>query len=300
MITDRIILGEAGQPSEGSTPVPWWSFTKTVLAAATLRLVADGRLDLADRVAGQPYTLRHLLQHTAGVRDYGPLRTYHAAVAAGETPWSRGKLLERVKADELGFAPGTSWAYSNVGYLLVRQAIERATDLELNEALRVLLFGPLGIDGAFVATSAADLAGTAWGNAGGYDPGWVYHGLVVGSPFVAASFLHRMLFDELLPPHLKTELLTPARVGGPFPGRPFVAPSYGLGVMMDPANALGLVVGHTGQGPGSTSAVYAFPDLPAPRTLAAFMPDDSEAAQGLLETHLFTLAASADGRRPSS
>ena len=69
------------------------------------------------------------------------------------------------------------------------------------------------------------------------------------------------------------------------PGRPFVAPSYGLGVMIDPQNALGRVVGHTGQGPGSTAAVYSFLDLKRPRTLA-FTADDRAKAQGALETHL--------------
>ena len=51
------------------TPVPWWSFTKTILAAASLRLVAQGRLELDKPVAGKPYTLRYLLQHRAGLGD---------------------------------------------------------------------------------------------------------------------------------------------------------------------------------------------------------------------------------------
>ena len=54
--------------------VPWWSFTKTVLAAAALALVRDGRLALDEPLPGRPYTLRQLLQHRAGLTDYGRMR----------------------------------------------------------------------------------------------------------------------------------------------------------------------------------------------------------------------------------
>jgi hypothetical protein len=53
--------------------------------------------------------------------------------------------------------------------------------------------------------------------------------------------------------------------------------------MIDPDNRLGFVVGHTGQGLRSTAAVYSFPDLDEPRTLAAFVADNSPDALGNLE-----------------
>jgi len=296
MLTGRMISGEAGVASGQSSVVPWWSFTKTVLAAAVLALVEHRRLDLDAPVAGASYNLRHLLQHTSGLPDYGSLPEYQAAVTAGESPWPRKELLGRVRSEKLLFEPGSSRSYSNIGYLFVRQIIERATGLELNEALRRLLFEPLDIEEAFVATAVCDLERTIWSNKRQYDPGWVYHGLIVGSPFAAASFLHRLPFGPFLAPHLKTELLNPVSLGGPFPGRPFIVPSYGLGLMLDSKNPLGLVVGHTGHGPGSTAAIYSFPDLRVPRTLAAFMPDDSDEAPGVLETYLQTIA-SENGRR---
>ena len=55
------IVNERG----GATIVPWWSFTKTVIAAAVLTL--DGwQVSLDDPVDGQPFTLRQLLRHPAG------------------------------------------------------------------------------------------------------------------------------------------------------------------------------------------------------------------------------------------
>jgi hypothetical protein len=92
--------------------------------------------------------------------------------------------------------------------------IERASEMELSEALRTLLFEPLRIEGVFVAKSSGDLRATAWGNENDYDPGWVYHGLMVGSPFAAASFLHRFIFGPFLAQNLKDEFLNPMSVGG--------------------------------------------------------------------------------------
>jgi CubicO group peptidase (beta-lactamase class C family) len=53
-----------------SVLVPWWSFTKTVIAAGALALVRDGRLTLDEPLAKRPYSLRQLLQHRAGVTKW--------------------------------------------------------------------------------------------------------------------------------------------------------------------------------------------------------------------------------------
>jgi CubicO group peptidase (beta-lactamase class C family) len=47
--------------TDAETPVPWWSYAKTVLASAALALVAEGRLHLDEPVRGRRFTLRQLL-----------------------------------------------------------------------------------------------------------------------------------------------------------------------------------------------------------------------------------------------
>ena len=141
---DRVLLGRVEHGAGQSPPVPRWSFTKTILAAAALALVGQKRLSLDEPIDGKPYSLRHLLQHTSGLPDYGGLPEYHAAVAAGQMPWSGEELLSRVKSRQLLFSPGTSWAYSNVGYLMVRQILERAFDGDVHHAIRTLVFTPAG------------------------------------------------------------------------------------------------------------------------------------------------------------
>jgi hypothetical protein len=49
------------------------------------------------------------------------------------------------------------------------------------------------------ATRADDLAATEWGNRGQYDPNWVFHGLLIGTPGDAVRFLHRLMLGEVLP-----------------------------------------------------------------------------------------------------
>jgi CubicO group peptidase (beta-lactamase class C family) len=291
MTLDQVIVSDSESVETNCVAVPWWSFTKTIIAAAALKLVGQGGLLLDAPIDdNNQYTLRHLLQHTSGLPDYGWLREYHAAVAARDDPWPESELLRRAKADELRFAPGTRFSYSNIGYLFVRRLIERTVNADLNDALQTLVFEPINIDGVFIATSVEDLAGTAWGNERRYHPGWVYHGLAVGSASAAASSLDGILRGPLLSDALKQQMLDGMPLDVRVLGRPVVSPAYGLGIMLDLQNPLGRVLGHTGQGPGSTSAVYSFPDLKSPTTLSAFAPVDGENAQGELERHVQALA----------
>jgi D-alanyl-D-alanine carboxypeptidase len=274
---------DADQPS-----VPWWSFTKTALAAAALTLVAQGRLALDDKIDGRRYTLRQLLRHQAGLPDYGGLASYHRAVADREKPWDVDELLRRVAADRLEFEPGREWRYSNVGYLLVRQIIERTTGQDIGSALRHLVFDALGLSSVRMVTTAHDLAETGWGNHDHYDPGWVYHGLLAGTPADAARFLHKLMSGDVLPPALLAEMTTCHPLGGALPGRPWETHGYGLGLMIGRMASAGQATGHSGAGPGSVSAVYYFGDRKTPCTVAAFALADNE---GIAENEVARLAA---------
>jgi CubicO group peptidase (beta-lactamase class C family) len=273
--------------------VPWWSVTKTALAAAALRLVADRALALDDPLDDQPYTLRQLLQHRAGVPNYGKLAAYHAAVARGDPPWTDDALLRRVDAARLDFPPDRGWAYSNVGYWMVRRLIERATGTDLARALRTLILDPLGLDTVPLATTPADLA-DVWGAAPGYHPGWVYHGLLVGQPLDAARFMHRVLGGALLPPDLLAAMTTPHPLGAlGDPDRPWRDTGYGLGLMIGTMarddGAIVAACGHSGGGPGSHCAVYRFPDTTPPRTVAVF---GDAATEGVAEAEAVSLSSS--------
>jgi CubicO group peptidase (beta-lactamase class C family) len=158
-------INRGSGPTEGESVAlfPWWSITKSVLAAAALRLAEQGLISLDDFYNGRPYTIRQLLQHKAGLNNYGG-EPYRAAVAAGDPVWPVAELLARVKAEQLIFTPGSDWAYSNVGYIFVRRLIEEKAGLGIDDALRMLVFGPMDIRRTRIATTPEDMKQTFWGN----------------------------------------------------------------------------------------------------------------------------------------
>lgn len=268
-------VSAAGVPAEGASfaPVPWWSLTKTLLAAAALRLAEAGRLDLDARLPGRPFTLAQLLRHRAGLADYGDLPDYHAAVARGETPWSDDEVFARIGPPP--FAPGQGWRYSNPGYLLARRAVEAVHGGDLGAVLEAWVLGPLGLS-ARVAAGRGTVPGLP-----DYDPGWVYPGLVVGPAAEAALALHGILAGGLLKPASLDLMRRWHAVGGALPGRPWRTCGYGLGlmagVMKTPEMRAPLYVeGHGAAGPGSVGSIYR--DAASGRTVAAFLPGGTEGA----------------------
>lgn len=281
------IIRNSGE-AQGEPPVlvPWWSITKTVLAAAVLKLTETGAVRLNDPYDDWPCTIRHLLQHTSGLTTYGG-PAYQKAVADGEPVWSVDELLARRPVRQLLFSPGEGWAYSNIGYLFVRHLIERTTQLPLDTALQQLMLTPLGITSTRIAMTTSDMAHTCWGNPTRYDPRWVFHGLLIGPPTDAVIFLDGLLAGRVLSAGSLETMQDQRMLGGPLPGRPWTQTGYGLGLMMDEVKSAGRVVGHSGVGHDSVSALYAFLDLPGRPVVSAFAPGTDE---GLAEHETIRLA----------
>ncbi|MDM4767747.1 serine hydrolase domain-containing protein [Pelomonas sp. SE-A7] len=130
------------------------SVSKQFTAAAVLLLEREGKLSLEDPVRkhfpelpdyGAPLTIRHLLQHMAGLRDWGAV----ASIAG----WPRGtrtighdevlEILSRQRS--LNFVPGSQYSYSNSGYNLAAMLVARVSGLSFAEFSRKQLFEPLGM-----------------------------------------------------------------------------------------------------------------------------------------------------------
>lgn len=201
-------------------------------------------------------------------------------------------MLRWVDANAMTCEPGHGWAYSNVGYLLVRKLFEHEAGVPRGPALEHLVFRPLGISGVKVAREPADLDTAAWGNTRRYHPGWVYHGLLVGTPAAAALFVNHVLAGDLLSPGLLANMHGSHSVGGAIPGCPWQTASYGLGLMIGQGEPPGEYVGHFGGRPGSTSAIYQRVGSAAGAgiryTGAAFAPVDDP---GMVEARAMELAA---------
>jgi D-alanyl-D-alanine carboxypeptidase len=248
-----------------------------LLAAAALRLVGTSELALDQPIArwlpnapqASRITLRQLLQHTSGLRDYGGVRAYHEAVARGDEPWSDEEVCRRAQADELLFEPGHGWRYSNIGYMLVRRLLEGTRKQTLDGVLRAELFAPLGLDGPFVPTRRDQLSTVAFGRTdyfGGlsvhtrYHPNWVMHGVVAATAAEVTALMRALFVGELLPRHALDEMLHMVTIPIDDADRDRAGtPRYGLGVMEMGHDVP--VHGHSGGGPGSTAAAYHHGDV---------------------------------------
>ncbi|NIM59571.1 MAG: serine hydrolase [Candidatus Aminicenantes bacterium] len=92
----------------------------------------------------RPITIRHLLHHTSGIRDYLTLGAI-AALPDDQfyTPEDSVELLSRQKG--LNFLPGEEHLYSNSGYFLLGVIVERVSGKSLNDFAQAHIFKPLGM-----------------------------------------------------------------------------------------------------------------------------------------------------------
>jgi CubicO group peptidase (beta-lactamase class C family) len=159
---------ETGEPLRPDSVFRIASITKQFTAAGLLTLVEAGKVELdaplatvlPDYPGGQGITIRQLLNHTAGVRDYTGLAGYGDLV---EQDFTTAQLIGLFRDAPPDFEPGASWAYSNSGYVLIGAVIEAVTGLPWYEYLDQALFTPLGMNHTGYALDPALSARTVTG-----------------------------------------------------------------------------------------------------------------------------------------
>ena len=134
------------------------SLSKQFTAACIVLLSQRGKLTLDDDIRkyipeipdyGKDITIRHLLNHTSGLRDYPNL-----LVLAGRqleqvvTPDDALDVIARQK--QLNFNPGEEWLYSNTGYFLASLIVKRVSGMPLSKFARENIFLPLGMTNTMI------------------------------------------------------------------------------------------------------------------------------------------------------
>jgi CubicO group peptidase (beta-lactamase class C family) len=160
----RLALHDSS-PTTTTTHFDLASLTKGLATAVCLaRLVADGELRWGTPAAAllptlkrdrhREITVEHLLTHTSGLPWWAPLferHPDHQPVAAGGGPpppvW-RAATVAMVEAMELEARPGERFCYSDLGYILLGEVIERAATLPLADCLGEWITTPLGVGDA--------------------------------------------------------------------------------------------------------------------------------------------------------
>ena len=142
---------DAGVAATTQTNYRLASLTKQFTAMAVLQLVERGALSLDQRARtvlpelpgyAEGVTIRHLLTHSSGLRDYEDFvpDTQHVQVTDADA-----LRLVSTRADRLFAPPGTVWSYSNTGYALLALIVERAGGMHFADFLRERIFLPLGM-----------------------------------------------------------------------------------------------------------------------------------------------------------
>lgn len=128
------------------------SVSKQFVAACVGLLVLEGRIDLEDDIRkyipelpdyGPTITIRHLIHHTSGIRDYLDLEDI-AGIPIG-TYHERDVLELIARQKELNFPPGEEYLYSNSGYFLLGVIVARASGKSLRRFAKEHIFIPLGM-----------------------------------------------------------------------------------------------------------------------------------------------------------
>ena len=127
------------------------SVSKQFTATAILLLAEDGRLSLDDDVRkyvpelrkyGKTLTLRQLGNHTSGLRDYPELLALGGWNWVDDVPIARAlDVIARQK--HLNFEPGSKYTYSNTGYFLLAQIVQRVSGQTLAQFADERIFRPL-------------------------------------------------------------------------------------------------------------------------------------------------------------
>ena len=148
---------EWGQAISPVTVFDIGSTSKQFTAAAVLLLQQQGKLRIDDDVRkhipelpsyGATITIRHLLNHTSGLKDYAGLLSL-AGHQSEEVTTNQQALDIICKQKTLNFNPGDKWDYSNTGFFLASVIAERVSGMSLKAFAQQQIFGPLGMNNTF-------------------------------------------------------------------------------------------------------------------------------------------------------
>ncbi len=149
-------------PNKPETVFDIGSISKQFTAAAIRILEHRGLLSLDDDIRtyvpqmpsyDRPVTIRHLIHHTSGIRDYETLQSL--AGEHSDQGWHTNQDLLELLARQKGldFPPGIKYQYSNSGYTLLAVIIERITGQSLGAFVKDNIFIPLGMKRTFILES---------------------------------------------------------------------------------------------------------------------------------------------------
>lgn len=146
---------EQGVANTTETIFEGGSLAKQFTSAAVILLALDGKLSLEDDIRdyipeirdyGTPITLRHLMTHTSGLRDWGSVAAIEGWGREDRSHTHAHVLEILARQSALNYTPGERYSYTNSGYNLLAMIVDRVSGIPFAEFSRQRLFKPLGLE----------------------------------------------------------------------------------------------------------------------------------------------------------
>ena len=261
------------------------SLTKQFTAMAVMLLVHDGKLHYEDRLTdvfpdfpayGKAITIRQLLNHTSGLIDYEDIMAkQYVGVSDDKIPQIKDAgVLELLKRETTTkSAPGSHWAYSNSGYVVLAMVVEKRSGMKFGDFLRQRIFMPLKMTGTLAYEKGRnEVAHRAYGHTKTAD-GWhetdqSSTSATLGDGGVYASLDDLEKWDRALTAHTlltakeMQPALTPATAANGAPlqqSDASLSPLYGFGWFLNSYRGHRRYA-HYGETVGFRNAIQRFPD----------------------------------------
>lgn len=275
---------EKNRPLAPSDKMLAGSIGKTYVAAVTLQLVQEGKLNLDEKIEkwlgkekwfgrlpnGSDLTLRMLMNHTSGIPEHVLDKKFlKALMEKPDKIWLPKEIIAYVLDSKPLFPAGQGWSYADTNYILVGMIVERVTQKPLYETVTRRILKPLKLSHT-VPSDKRIIAGLITGYSMPNSPFGFEGRVIVDKRFVVnpqfeyaggglastAGDLARwakMLYEgKVLDKKYLNEMLTAveAKTGK--------GDQYGLGVQVRPSE-WGMTYGHSGWFPGYLSNMEYFP-----------------------------------------
>lgn len=242
------------------------SMTKQFTAACILLLAQDGKLSPDDKIcqhlkntpaAWTNITIRHLLPHTSGIKNYTGLAGFELTKHL-----TQAQFIQKMGAIPLEFQPGDSWHYCNSGYSLLGFIIENASGKSYWDFLHERILDPLGMNatgnrtpGVIIPHRAAGYEITSGAHINrDYDLTDIFSaGAIVSTVVDLAKWDAALNDDKLLTASSKEQWWTPAKLNS---GK---VQHYGFGWFLDPLDGHKNIA-HGGATSGFSATLQRFPD----------------------------------------
>lgn len=258
-------------PLTDSTVISIASTSKQFTAFAVLLLEAEGKLRLDDDIRrhvpevpqfAHPITLRALLSHTAGLRDYWNLFDMAGwRISDDETKADFLWLVGRQR--DLNHQPGAEFLYNNTGYALLAITVERVSGIPFRQFVTERIFRPLGMTRSDVRVVMEQMIPGMASGYWGHDPASLYYAVppfsFAGHTGIVSTVRDLARWDaNFYTPRVGSRALldlmgTPGRLGD---GTTF---GYGMGLFIGTHRGHRMI-SHAGSDPGYKADLLRFPD----------------------------------------